>query len=96
MKHFRKVLIVFFCIVFIVSTCVIPSSACGCNPSYFMYDTLYEREYYNNNATYCYQLKSYWTVYCRNCGDQWTIVGTYEDIEHVFEYGRCVECGYLQ
>ena len=96
MKRFRKVLIVFFCMVFIISTCVIPSSAaCNCGEQYYMYDTIEIIEYVNS-FNVCYAIWTYDMVYCRNCGDQWSIASNSDYYPHNFEYGRCVNCGYLQ
>ena len=100
MKRFRNVLIVFFCMVFLFSTCVIPSSAlepCGCGEEYYMYDTFYDRSYLNNNPTNCYIEYAIVMAYCRNCGDQWlSEVIPPVLVEHNFVCGRCDECGYLQ
>ena len=100
MKHFRKALMVFFCMAFIFSTCVIPSSAqCDCGEEYYMYDTFYYRSYLNNDPTYCYIEYPFLMAFCRNCGDQWMVDD--DDllpisVEHNFVCGRCDECGYLQ
>ena len=99
MKHFRKALIVFFCIAFLFSTCVIPSSAsepCDCGEQYYMYDTVFYRYYLNINATYCFAEDTYERGYCRNCGNQWEELIDINYYEHNFVCGRCDECGYLQ